>query len=183
MRTVILTILTVIFFFSFAFSQTQEATTNDGKKIILNSNGTWKYAESKTDTIKKQEIDNIVYVTSTGKKYHTASCSYLKGGGIPKKLSEVKDTYSPCSRCNPTASSTSVQTSQSNSQTTNSNQVSPKQTTTKETPNGKNSSGRDIYTGPRGGVYHYSKSGKKFTKERENNYRQRAGSLNAGRVS
>lgn len=41
-------ILLVLLFFLIPFiinGQTQEATTSDGKKVILNADGTWKYAE------------------------------------------------------------------------------------------------------------------------------------------
>ena len=44
----------------------------------------------------------IVYVTTTGRKYHTASCRYLRKGATPLKLKDaVKAGYSPCSVCKP----------------------------------------------------------------------------------
>jgi hypothetical protein len=43
-----------------------------------------------------------VYVTRTGKKYHTATCRYLRSSKIPMKLSDAaKAGYTPCSVCNP----------------------------------------------------------------------------------
>jgi methylphosphotriester-DNA--protein-cysteine methyltransferase len=43
-----------------------------------------------------------VYVTNTGKKYHTGSCSYLSKSKIAISLSDAKaQGYGPCSRCNP----------------------------------------------------------------------------------
>ena len=46
--------------------------------------------------------DPIVYITKTGKKYHTATCSYLRQSKIPIELSEaVERGYTPCSRCDP----------------------------------------------------------------------------------
>src|SRR5690349_15913680 len=42
----------VIFFCTGAWSQTEEATTRSGKRVILYTDGTWKYAEPDT---KKQE--------------------------------------------------------------------------------------------------------------------------------
>jgi micrococcal nuclease len=46
--------------------------------------------------------DIIVYVTRTGKKYHSKNCSSLSKSSIPMKLSEAKARgYTPCSRCNP----------------------------------------------------------------------------------
>ncbi|NOU18521.1 MAG: hypothetical protein HOO91_13270 [Bacteroidales bacterium] len=99
---------------------------------------------------KNNSEDIPVYITKTGKKYHSANCFYLKGGGIPKKLSEVKDSYSPCSKCNP-------QTTQIEKDNNKQQQATTQQQTSTETT----SKGQPIYTGPRGGKYHYSKSGKK----------------------
>lgn len=99
------------------------------------------FAQQKSIPNKLEDI--TVYITKTGKKYHSTNCFYLKGGGIPKKLSDVKDSYSPCSKCNP--------------HVIKANEDTDKQQTSIETT----SSGRQIYTGPRGGKYHYSKSGKK----------------------
>ncbi len=46
--------------------------------------------------------DPIVYVTTSGKKYHTADCRYLAKSKIPMKLSEAKAKgYTPCSVCGP----------------------------------------------------------------------------------
>jgi len=43
-----------------------------------------------------------VYITKTGKKYHRASCSYLKQSSIAISLQEaVARGYTPCSRCKP----------------------------------------------------------------------------------
>lgn len=48
-----------------------------------------------------QQSDPIVYITNTGKKYHTGSCRTLKDSKIEKHLSEVKGSYGPCGICNP----------------------------------------------------------------------------------
>jgi micrococcal nuclease len=46
--------------------------------------------------------DITVYVTRTGSKYHTASCSSLRRSRIPMKLKDACAAgYTPCSRCNP----------------------------------------------------------------------------------
>ena len=43
-----------------------------------------------------------VYVTRTGKKYHKASCSYLRKSKIPISLQDAKSNgYTACSRCGP----------------------------------------------------------------------------------
>jgi methylphosphotriester-DNA--protein-cysteine methyltransferase len=46
--------------------------------------------------------DTVVYITKSGKKYHTASCSSLSKSKIQTSLgSAVSRGYGPCSRCNP----------------------------------------------------------------------------------
>ena len=43
-----------------------------------------------------------VYITKSGTKYHTSTCSYLSQSKIPITLSDaVNNGYSPCSRCKP----------------------------------------------------------------------------------
>ena len=42
-----------------------------------------------------------VYITRTGKKYHRASCRYLKYSKIPVSLEKAKQNYGPCSVCRP----------------------------------------------------------------------------------
>jgi endonuclease YncB( thermonuclease family) len=43
----------------------------------------------------------IVYVTKSGKKYHTRDCSYVRNGARPITLVEASKRYQPCSRCTP----------------------------------------------------------------------------------
>ena len=46
--------------------------------------------------------DPIVYVTTSGKKYHAEGCRFLAKSSIPMKLSDAKAKgYTPCSVCNP----------------------------------------------------------------------------------
>jgi hypothetical protein len=50
----------------------------------------------------KDNGDTIVYITRTGKKYHSAGCRSLAKSSIPIKLSEaVARGYGACSLCNP----------------------------------------------------------------------------------
>jgi len=46
-------------------------------------------------------IAATVYVTQTGKKYHSAGCQYLSKSQIPISLTQAKQSYGPCSRCSP----------------------------------------------------------------------------------
>jgi hypothetical protein len=111
--------------------------------------------------------DPTVYVTKTGSKYHTAGCSYLKKSAIPMKLSEASVSYSPCSRCNPPTRGFSAKASR---QFLDKVTDVPKRTRgesyrslvpSSDVPVGITPTGKTIYEGPRGGLYHYSKSGKK----------------------
>ncbi len=42
-----------------------------------------------------------VYVTKSGKKYHSKGCTSLRVSSIPLDLSEAIGRYSPCKNCNP----------------------------------------------------------------------------------
>ena len=50
MQKISLTVLAIIATISVSFGQTEEATTKSGKKVILDSDGTWKYQEEKKKT-------------------------------------------------------------------------------------------------------------------------------------
>ena len=43
----------------------------------------------------------IVYVTNTGKKYHTDGCRYLNKSKFPTNLNAAKHSYEACLICNP----------------------------------------------------------------------------------
>lgn len=111
------------------------------------------------NSVTSDPIDTVVYVTKTGSKYHRAGCRYLKSS-ISIKLSEAVSSYTPCSVCNPPTLDS-----------LNTNKTYPKEnippvitgTTTGETT----PRGYQIYEGPRGGLYHYSKSGKKVYEKRK----------------
>jgi micrococcal nuclease len=50
----------------------------------------------------QSNAEATVYVTRTGRKYHTASCRYLRKGATAMKLRDaVKAGYAPCSVCKP----------------------------------------------------------------------------------
>ncbi len=122
--------------------------------------------------------DPIVDVTKSGTKYHTAGCRYLSKSSISMPLSEASRRYSPCSVCHPpllgdTHSDNSV-TKFSQSTSTPSNRSLPAYTFPKsvdrnphgESVTGHTATGIPTFTGPRGGHYHYSKSGKKVYEAR-----------------
>ena len=49
-----------------------------------------------------QTKEQTVYITKTGKKYHTATCRYLSKSKIPISLKDAKAKgFTPCSVCKP----------------------------------------------------------------------------------
>lgn len=63
-----------------------------------------------------------VYITKTGKKYHSSECSSLSRSKIEIPLSEAVDRgYTPCSRCSPPSKTSNSNVNTSNSTVRNSN--------------------------------------------------------------
>ena len=56
---------------------------------------------NKTADVPDTSLDNTVYVTATGHKYHRANCFFLKNGSIPISREEAEKNYTPCLICNP----------------------------------------------------------------------------------
>ena len=56
-------------------------------------------------TWRKPPPELVVYITRTGKKYHTYDCDFLRKYNIEDKfailLDKVKEDYDPCGVCNP----------------------------------------------------------------------------------
>jgi len=57
--------------------------------------------------ISESPLDEIVYVTNTGRMYHRENCSYLSNSKKAISLGEAIISYSPCSVCNPPVIDTS----------------------------------------------------------------------------
>lgn len=57
MKSIPTVLFTVLMITTMAFGQSQEATTTDGKKVILNSDGTWKFVDVKKSTVKPGSSD------------------------------------------------------------------------------------------------------------------------------
>lgn len=63
-------------------------------------------------TIERRAVSTTVYITKTGKKYHSAGCRYLSKSCIPIDLpAAAQRGYTPCSVCNPPTSLAIDQTS------------------------------------------------------------------------
>jgi hypothetical protein len=54
-----------------------------------------------------------VYVTKSGKKYHTSSCSYARSASSQSLNDAVNSGLTPCSRCNPSSNNRTITTKQS----------------------------------------------------------------------
>lgn len=57
-------------------------------------------ADEQTNTVQSADGNTTVYVTKSGKKYHSDGCSSLKKSKIPITLAEAKLEYEPCLKCN-----------------------------------------------------------------------------------
>jgi hypothetical protein len=65
MKTTAILLMSIISFLT-GNAQTLEATTRDGKKVILNPDGTWKFADSASNTARNAPLDcNNLIVTET----------------------------------------------------------------------------------------------------------------------
>lgn len=97
--------------------------------------------------------EDIVYVTATGSKYHKAGCRYLAKSRRAMPLSEAAARYTPCSVCFGSADAAPRKDGTSYGSGAPSGETTP--------------TGKEIYVGPRGGRYHYSKSGKKVYEKKK----------------
>lgn len=86
------------------FGTTVFRTDIDGTIVISSDGNNISVPTSKqfTDTTETNFItDETVYITRTGNTYHRAGCGYLGSSKISLPLSEAREKYKPCSRCNP----------------------------------------------------------------------------------
>lgn len=78
-----------------AISVTTDLLFNDGLVLA----GT---ARSVKATVSNSTGGNIVFITKTGKKYHSPFCRYLKDSAIDISIEDAESQgYEPCSRCTP----------------------------------------------------------------------------------
>ena len=78
-------------------SSTQTTKSQTSKTTTQTTQSTSASAETPAQT-----TSYTVYVTNTGKKYHSAGCSYLRQSQIAKdKNTAISEGYTACSRCNP----------------------------------------------------------------------------------
>lgn len=67
---------------------------------LTESNTVESNTEENNTVESNTEKSETVYVTKTGKKYHSANCSYLKSSSLSMTLDDAIDAgYTPCSRC------------------------------------------------------------------------------------
>ena len=57
--------------------------------------------EKETDTALETDPTAEVYVTRTGKKYHSEGCRSLSKSKTPISLEKARQRFTPCSKCNP----------------------------------------------------------------------------------
>jgi hypothetical protein len=68
--------------------------------VLFSVGGTVGCREENTPAA-SNAVEQTVYVTRTGKKYHKAGCQYLHGEGITQPLSVAQKTLTPCAVCKP----------------------------------------------------------------------------------
>jgi len=54
-----------------------------------------------TNPIKSPDAEKKVYVTNSGKKYHSEGCRFLSKSKIAVALAEARKSHTPCSKCVP----------------------------------------------------------------------------------
>lgn len=80
--------------------QTKSNITSTAVQELDENTQSEKPDTTKETTTKIKETSGTYYVTQSGKKYHVASCSYLKKSKIAITMDRIKaEGYSPCSRC------------------------------------------------------------------------------------
>lgn len=74
---------------------------SDGKKITIDA-AAYDYRASYTSIEKEGPAEITVYITKSGRKYHTADCSYVSSGKTVIILKEADARrLTPCTVCNP----------------------------------------------------------------------------------
>lgn len=70
--------------------------------LMLVAGGAPIVAQAPAPQKQAQPKEQTVYITKTGKKYHTATCRYLNRSKIGTSLTEAKaNGYTACSVCKP----------------------------------------------------------------------------------
>ena len=54
-----------------------------------------------TNPIESPDAEKKVYVTDSGKKYHSEGCRFLSKSKIAIALAEARKSHTPCSKCAP----------------------------------------------------------------------------------
>lgn len=78
----------------------REAGYSDGYQDGYNA-GEYAAYYQEEDSEYTESNETTVYVTKAGSKYHRDGCQYLSKSKIPISLSEARNKYTPCSKCNP----------------------------------------------------------------------------------
>jgi competence protein ComEC len=70
--------------------------------LLLGASVAIQPSQQPSPPAKTQTKQQTVYITNTGKKYHTATCRYLSHSKIPISLKDAKaQGYTACSVCKP----------------------------------------------------------------------------------
>lgn len=86
--------------------KSQNNSNNNTSSSTTSTKSTKSETSTKSISSNSSNTNNsqsrTVYITDTGSKYHSSSCSYLKKSKRAISLNDAKSQgYTPCSRCNP----------------------------------------------------------------------------------
>lgn len=81
-------------------SENSDYTEHSTENTVSESSTQMSENTDEVEPSTAQATSDTYYVTQSGKKYHTASCSYLSKSKIAITMDRIKsEGYSPCSRC------------------------------------------------------------------------------------
>jgi hypothetical protein len=70
--------------------------------LVLPSDGAEARARRHQAEYQSDRVEQIVYITRTGHKYHRAGCRYLRYSAIPVDINDaIGNGYTPCKICRP----------------------------------------------------------------------------------
>ena len=100
-------ILILIFLIAFLFDRAYESGKRDGITSGFSNGYTSGYYDGYSEDRSRLAfpadcLDDTVYITETGSKYHQDGCQYLRSSQISTtRLDAIAEGYGPCSRCDP----------------------------------------------------------------------------------
>lgn len=83
------------------YYKTQPDTAKDVIETVQNASADDVTAADTPESASDEAKSDTVYITPTGKAYHTADCRYVQKSGFEISRTEAEKHYKPCSYCHP----------------------------------------------------------------------------------